>query len=160
MKCLSLWQPWAHLLVTGQKRVETRGWRMHFRGPLLIHAALTWNDSLANLCDTEPFAGALRQDDNPKATKMRLLRRGVILGEVEVLACYPTEQVRVTGHYTTADPWLGIPQVEAQFGDYRPGRFAFLCGSPVVFREPLPYRGRQGLFEVPDAMVAKARATT
>ena len=36
--CLSMWQPWASLLVYGIKRFEGRSWSTEFRGPLWIHA--------------------------------------------------------------------------------------------------------------------------
>jgi hypothetical protein len=39
MKCLSIRQPWATLLVKGIKDVENREWDTHYRGPVLIHAA-------------------------------------------------------------------------------------------------------------------------
>lgn len=37
-KCLSMWQPWASLLVYGFKRFEGRHWDTNYRGPLWIHA--------------------------------------------------------------------------------------------------------------------------
>lgn len=40
MKAISLWQPWASLMVSGLKKIETRSWATNYRGPLLIHAAL------------------------------------------------------------------------------------------------------------------------
>lgn len=36
--CLSMWQPWASLLVYGFKRYEGRQWSTEYRGPLWIHA--------------------------------------------------------------------------------------------------------------------------
>jgi hypothetical protein len=36
MKALTLIQPWASLVAIGAKRVETRGWRTSYRGPLAI----------------------------------------------------------------------------------------------------------------------------
>ncbi len=39
MKCISLIQPWATLIIHGAKRFETRGWRTLYRGPLTIHAS-------------------------------------------------------------------------------------------------------------------------
>jgi activating signal cointegrator 1 len=39
MKALSLWKPWASLIVIGAKRFATRHWETSYRGPLLIHAA-------------------------------------------------------------------------------------------------------------------------
>ena len=39
MKALSVTQPWATLIATGQKQIETRSWGTRYRGPLYIHAA-------------------------------------------------------------------------------------------------------------------------
>lgn len=36
MKALSVKQPWASLLVSGQKTIECRTWKTSYRGPLLI----------------------------------------------------------------------------------------------------------------------------
>jgi hypothetical protein len=36
-KALSIWQPWAHLLATGEKLYETRNWSTSYRGRILIH---------------------------------------------------------------------------------------------------------------------------
>lgn len=38
-KMLTLWQPWASLIVVGAKTIETRSWSTDYRGPLVIHAA-------------------------------------------------------------------------------------------------------------------------
>ena len=37
MRALSLWQPWASLIADERKKIETRHWPMHYRGPLAIH---------------------------------------------------------------------------------------------------------------------------
>lgn len=39
MKCLSLRQPYAELLVSGIKTIELRRWNTKFRGKFLIHAS-------------------------------------------------------------------------------------------------------------------------
>lgn len=41
MRALSIRQPWAELILRGDKDVENRSWRTHHRGPLLIHASRT-----------------------------------------------------------------------------------------------------------------------
>ena len=41
MKAITVWQPWATLLATGQKHNETRSWKTSYRGEILIHAAKT-----------------------------------------------------------------------------------------------------------------------
>ena len=38
MKAITISQPWAHLIVRGEKRVENRTWPTEHRGPLAIHA--------------------------------------------------------------------------------------------------------------------------
>ena len=39
MKCLSLKQPYAELLVSGKKTIELRNWNTSFRGSFLVHAS-------------------------------------------------------------------------------------------------------------------------
>ncbi len=41
MKALSLIQPWATLVASGNKTIETRTYRTHYRGDLLICASKT-----------------------------------------------------------------------------------------------------------------------
>ena len=36
MKAISIKQPWAHLIATGKKTIETRTWETYYRGELLI----------------------------------------------------------------------------------------------------------------------------
>jgi hypothetical protein len=38
MKALTICQPYAHLIVRGEKRVENRTWPTRYTGPLAIHA--------------------------------------------------------------------------------------------------------------------------
>ncbi|MES2909854.1 MAG: ASCH domain-containing protein [Pseudomonadota bacterium] len=42
MKALSILQPYAWLITTGQKDIENRNWPTRFRGPVLIHAGKTY----------------------------------------------------------------------------------------------------------------------
>jgi hypothetical protein len=39
MKCLSLKQPYAELLISGKKTIELRNWNTSFRGKFLVHAS-------------------------------------------------------------------------------------------------------------------------
>jgi hypothetical protein len=39
MKCLSLKQPYAELLISGKKIIELRNWNTSFRGKFLVHAS-------------------------------------------------------------------------------------------------------------------------
>lgn len=42
MRCLSIRQPWAWLIVHGHKPVENRDWLCTFRGEFLVHAGKTF----------------------------------------------------------------------------------------------------------------------
>ena len=46
MRAITIRQPWAELIVRGDKDVENRSWRTRHRGPLLIHAGARADRSL------------------------------------------------------------------------------------------------------------------
>jgi hypothetical protein len=158
VKCLSLWQPWASLLAHGLKTVETRGWYMHHRGPLLIHAAKKWDNELAGMCREEPFRSALARIGvdvgASRGSKGWGLPFGAIVGEVRVVGCRPTEQVApgscdlTYAHVPPARPQLFLTSDDRAFGDFRPGRFATLCVGAKPLSHPITCRGMQGMWDV------------
>jgi hypothetical protein len=129
MKAISIWQPWASAIFIG-KEYETRGWKTPYRGLLLIHAAQTWNQvckiSLYELQD----AGIL-----PHSNGQDLYPLGVLLGQVELVDCLPTDTLKVGEN-------------EQRLGNFLPGRFAWKLANPQRFERPIACRGRQGIFEV------------
>ncbi|MFO0843276.1 MAG: ASCH domain-containing protein [Gemmataceae bacterium] len=71
MRCLSVRQPFAELILSGEKRREYRSWRTSHRGPLLIHAGKE--------VDREALAeSGLDADELP---------RGALVGVVDVVGC-------------------------------------------------------------------------
>ena len=48
VKCLSLNQPYAELLISGKKTIEVRRWNTNFRGQFLIHASKKINEEACN----------------------------------------------------------------------------------------------------------------
>lgn len=156
MKAISLWNPWAALMVRGAKCVETRSWPIAYRGPLLIHAAKKWDKFLIGLCETEPFRAALAAFGDGWEMPF-----GAIVGRVDVIGCYPTERVGCVANQPTPMTMPGgkmyVGETERAFRDYSPGRFAWLCANPVAFEKPVPYRGAQMLFEVPDELLKGVR---
>src|SRR3990167_5425805 len=102
MKILTLWEPWATLVIIGQKRLETRSWSTQYRGLLAIHAAkYTDVDALHR----EPFHSVLAG---------RRLCEGMLLGCVQLVDCFRIEEVstRLALHVAEA------AQYEQYFGDY------------------------------------------
>ena len=50
MKCLSICQPFAELIVQGKKTIELRKWNTKFRGEFLVHAAKNIQDKGEKSC--------------------------------------------------------------------------------------------------------------
>lgn len=119
MKCLSIRQPWASLIVAHGKDIENRSWSTAYRGPLLIHAAATRSaaDWIAavELCRRIGVAFTLRPSQVPM---------GGLVGVVDLVGCVES----------SPSPWFA-------------GRFGFelVRPRPLPF---VAMRGRLGLFEV------------
>jgi hypothetical protein len=63
MKALSIKQPWANLIASGEKTIETRTWKTSYRGPLLIVSSKTPDIApsgqalaIATLADCRPMS--------------------------------------------------------------------------------------------------------
>ena len=156
MKCLSLWQPWATLIAVGAKKIETRSWKPPMeRGvvmPLAIHAAKKWDHDLRAMCGTEPFRSILGLNWSGstfnKDGHAWVMPLGSIVAVADLVGWMTTEQcVRGTG---TLAP---ISEQERAFGDYSVGRFGWLLANVRRLPEPIPYRGAQGLFDIPDSLI-------
>jgi hypothetical protein len=141
MKAISLWQPWGSLWLSDRKLHETRHWPTSHRGPLLVHAAKKFvkdfplGDPLRAILDDE-FGGHWAMD----------LPTGALIGIVHLVSCLPTAAIPI-GHQETDD---------YHCGDFRPDRYAWRRGSYRVFARPIPWKGAQGFFNVPDDSIKDA----
>jgi hypothetical protein len=79
---LSLWQPWAWLVVHALKPFENRPWRTKYRGPLLIHASARRNREDYEACRI--FIAGFTDIVLPPFEE---LPRGGIVGRAEVTDC-------------------------------------------------------------------------
>lgn len=137
MKAISLWQPWASLWCSDAKVHETRHWPTSHRGWLLVHAAKRkiddrCGDRLDDICDGL-FGNHWGMD----------LPRGALIGMVNLIRCVPTDTMPI-GHQSTDD---------YECGNFSAGRYAWARGAWRSFDAPIPYRGQQGMFEVPDSLL-------
>lgn len=137
IKAISMWQPWASLWLSRNKPYETRHWRTTHRGRLLVHATKTLVE------DVEPILARVLKREFGAHWSMDL-PTGAIIGMVELIDVIPTETIYMNG----LDP------EELACGDFSEGRFGWRRGSYWRFTEPIPYRGRQTLFNVPLEIVA------
>jgi activating signal cointegrator 1 len=144
MKAISLWQPWASLWLTDAKLHETRHWATSYRGPLLVHAAKRRIDDLSGDRLDEICDGIWGHHWGLE------LPRGALIGVVRLVACFSTDTMPI-GHQSTDD---------YECGDFSAGRYAWQRSATDVrtFAEPIPYRGQQGFFDVPDDILPKLAA--
>jgi len=137
MRAISLWQPWASLWCCGVKIHETRHWETAHRGWLLVHAAKKLisdcGEELDEIVITE--FGPLWRSQLP---------RGAIIGRVHLVGCRPT------------DPHMHLADRDLVCGDFSANRFAWRADQFERLAEPIPYRGAQGFFNVPDDLVRSA----
>jgi hypothetical protein len=136
MKCLSIRQPWAMLVLAGYKQFETRSWQTQYRGRLAIHAGRSLAEETVHLCQRPWLRGLLRAAGYASALD---LPRGKVLGIVELVDCL-------------ALPAAGFQPTPAErlLGDFRPGKFAWRLTCPHFLPDPMQFPGQLGLFEVPD----------
>jgi len=122
MKCLSVCQPFAELIVNGKKTIELRKWNTKFRGEFLVHAA---RNILIEDCE--------RMKIDPKS-----LVTGAIIGKVNLVDVkkYSSEKelhVDRKKHYAEKD----LTQ----------NKYGFLLEKPKKLRIPIEYSGKLNFFE-------------
>ncbi len=122
MKCLSVSQPFAELIILGKKTIELRKWNTNYRGELLIHAPLK-----------------VRKEDAKRLKINKKLVTGAIVGKVEIydVKKYDSQkQVKLDQKFHFASR------------NFHDRTFGFLLKNAKAFRIPIPYKGQLGLFDV------------
>lgn len=160
MKALTLTQPWAQLMAVGAKTIETRNWTTNHRGWLAIHAGkglgpVGGKAGLLELCSTEPFqstlmAAGFSQDmrlidagaPDPVVNPL-ILPFGWIVAVAWLEDCVPTES-----HALEVDMTERGIEHEVAFGDYSPGRFAWLFSKVLAIEPMLEAKGHQGIWDL------------
>ncbi len=123
MKCLSVSQPYADLIISGKKTIELRTWNTKFRGEFLIHAPIKIKDSACEKLDIDKSS----------------LRTGVIIGKAEIYDVKSYESIKelkndYNKHFATEE--------------FLRHKYGFLLRKPQALRVPIPYKGSLGFFEV------------
>jgi hypothetical protein len=141
MKTLTICQPYAELIIRGDKLVENRIWTTHYRGPLLIHAGKSrdWIEEAPGRCLDLEYG--LRIAD---------MAFGAIIGVCELVASLSVPSLR------SAMRAGRFPELIRQWGRHIEGPDCLVLRDPRRFRTPIPYRGKLGLFDVPDDVVRAA----
>ncbi|GAB6393605.1 MAG: ASCH domain-containing protein [Treponematales bacterium] len=121
MKALTVKNPWAWLIIHGEKDVENRSWRTNYRGRLLIHASKRPEEiepSLPGQTTAEEIIllSALGESEP---------YNGCILGSVELADCVL--------HSKSA--WA------------EEGAWHWILRNPVPFDKPIPAKGSLWLWD-------------
>lgn len=140
MRALTISQPYASLIADGEKWVENRRWPTNYRGPLAIHAGKG-----TQYLDREELA------EYPT---------GCVVAVVDLVGCVHRSTILSRAN-TDAFNWcpVGFPRTWEELAEHEhcEGPYCWLLAN-VRKLTPIPYRGAQGLFEIPDGILASASA--
>jgi hypothetical protein len=144
MRGLTIHQPWAWAIATGEKPPENRGRRTHYRGPIAIHAGKTW--SRYGATDPRVLDAAHRilgtaleiiPGDSPHTP------RGAVVAVARLADCHPAAG-------GCCAPW----------GDDTHGdgpAYHWVLAQVQKLAVPVSCRGAQGLWPVPADVAAQIR---
>jgi hypothetical protein len=147
MKALTICQPYAHLICLPEtdprhKRIENRTWPTPHRGPLAIHAGKS-----RDWLEIEDDGNGTEWDANYEL-EVRALDFGAVIAIAKLVLCASVESIHA-GKYDDIHPW-------AKQHQHANGPWCFVLDDVRRLPKPLPWRGAQGFFEVPDAALVTA----
>ena len=123
MKCLSLKQPYAELLVSRKKTIEVRKWNTKFRGRFLVHASKSINEEACK---------RLKIDQS-------ILVTGAIIGKANLYDIIS---------YGSKNSFLKDKNKHFASSNYENPKYGFLVNQAKRFVTPIPISGKLGLFNV------------
>lgn len=122
MKCLSVSQPFADLIISGKKTIELRNWNTNFRGEFFIHAPIK-----------------IRVEDCKRLKITKKLVTGVIIGKAElydVKKYNSSKEVKIDQKFHLASK------------NFQDKTFGFKIKNAKSLRIPIPWKGQLGFFDV------------
>ena len=123
LRALTIGEPYASLIMSGEKWVENRTWPTNHRGLLAIHAG----------------KGTQYLDRKQLAA----YPAGCVLGIVELVACTPMPLTVLEG---TRLQDIGINPDEFCDHEHTEGPWCWILRNPQRYRDPQPAKGKQGLW--------------
>jgi hypothetical protein len=123
MKCLSLKQPYAELLVSGKKTIEVRKWNTKFRGQFLVHASKNIDEEACK---------RLKIDQAKLVT-------GAIIGKANLYDIIS---------YGSKNSFLKDKNRHFASSNYENPKYGFLVNQAKRFVTPIPIHGKLGFFNV------------
>lgn len=136
MKIISIWQPWASLVVQGHKFFETRSWaapRSLIGQRIGIAATKSIKPEQIAAYNDEEFQQFYSETGLPELSD---LPRGAILGTALLHSC----------ELMTEEFMDDVTDEEKAFGVWSSGRYAWRLREPVCFETPVIAKGAQGVW--------------
>tara|TARA_B100000029_G_scaffold370539_1_gene364394 strand:+ start:113 stop:562 length:450 start_codon:yes stop_codon:yes gene_type:complete len=121
MKCLSICQPFAKLIVQGKKTIELRKWNTKFRGEFLVHAPQK-----------------IRLDDCKRLKIKPEMPVGAIIGKVEL--------IDVKEYENSTQIKIDLKKHLA-LNDISENKYGFILQNPKELKIPIPCSGQLNFFE-------------
>ena len=139
--CLSMWQPWASLLVYGFKRFEGRQWDTDYRGPLWIHAG-----------SRQPSKEDIKQVEQ----HYKMLYKGVPKKDMpEFPSEYPTGcLIGLIDLQTVINQETYKEYIPKEYTKETTSEFLFVARNPRRLSVPIRMPGKRGIFDI-DPQVCK-----
>jgi hypothetical protein len=157
---LTLHQPWATLIALGVKTIETRGQGTKVRGRIAIHAAKQ-SPGRWYICGNDEMAAwaydgwALGRVTDGVAHMQYHMPLGAIVATANLVDSVPMltdDDWRPRGGYVMLDGyghaklWPDGVDISDQvpYGDFRPGRWAWILDDIQPLAQPVQFKGGQG----------------
>lgn len=130
MKALTICQPYAALIVRGDKLVENRTWPTSHRGRIAIHAGKSreWLDD---------------EDEREFAERGDPLVFGAVVGEARIADVLHIDGIR-RGDHDEKYPWL-------KDHEHTNGPWCWVLEDVTRYEAAVPWKGAQGMWELPGA---------
>ncbi len=130
MKALSLRQPYAELIVSGKKTIESRLWSTKFRGEFLIHTGVNISSGACKRFCLDP----------------EKLVKGCIVGKAVLVSV--KEYFNDEDYLKDSDKHFSSKEGLEEFGWVGKKKYGFILGKVERFEKPIPLKGQLGFFEV------------
>ena len=132
MKALTICQPYAALIVRGDKLVENRNWPTNHRGRIAIHAGKSreWLDD---------------EDEKHFAERGEPLVFGAVVGEARIADVLHIYDI-CRGDYDAKYPWL-------KDHEHTNGPWCWVLADVTRYDNPVLWKGAQGMWNFPDAVL-------
>ena len=132
MKALTISQPYASLIASGEKFIENRTWPTEFRGVFAIHAGKGSRYLTAGELRTYPTA--------------------CIVATARLVMCIHRDELDRRNRSDVLVMRFTVGQLLDHI--HCEGPYCWVLDSVKPLKEPIPYTGKLGLFDVPDSLFA------